>query len=185
MARYKSAATVKRYAYGLICLALNITGVIPSQILRKFIYRYVFRVKSGPGCVFYGHIEFRSPWKIEIGANSVIGRGCLLDGRKGLRIGANVNISSGAWIWTLQHDIGAADFTAVGAPVEVHDRAWICARAMILPGAVIGEGAVVGAGAVVNRTVKPFSIVAGVPAREVGQRSRQLTYKLGLPVPFL
>jgi maltose O-acetyltransferase len=66
----------------------------------------------------------------------------------------------------------------------VGDRAWIGYRAIVLPGVSIGEGAVVGAGAVVSRDVPPFTIVAGNPARPIGERSRVLTYQLEYR-PFL
>lgn len=41
-------------------------------------------------------------------------------------------------------------------------------HATILSGVTIGEGALVGAGALVNKDVPPFAIVAGVPARRIG-----------------
>ncbi len=43
--------------------------------------------------------DMHAPRRISIGAHSVIGRRCLLDGRGGLTIGRNVNISS----YTLHH----------------------------------------------------------------------------------
>lgn len=42
----------------------------------------------------------------------------------------------------------------------------------------IGEGAVVAAGAVVTKDVEPFMVVAGVPAKPIGTRSKNLTYRL-------
>jgi lipopolysaccharide O-acetyltransferase len=53
------------------------------------------------------------------------------------------------------------------APVRIEDDVWIGESAAILPGVTIGRGAVIGALAVVNRSVPPFSIAVGAPARVV------------------
>lgn len=50
-----------------------------------------------------------------------------------------------------------------------HD-VWIGHRATILSGVVVGHGAVIGAHAVVTKSVRPFAIVAGNPARELRRR---------------
>jgi acetyltransferase-like isoleucine patch superfamily enzyme/dTDP-4-dehydrorhamnose 3,5-epimerase-like enzyme len=50
----------------------------------------------------------------------------------------------------------------------VKARATIGANATILPGLIIGENAMVGAGAVVTRSVPPFAIVVGNPAKIIG-----------------
>ena len=42
----------------------------------------------------------------------------------------------------------------------------------------IGDGAVIGAGSVVTRSIEPYTIVAGSPARVIGQRSPTLSYQL-------
>ena len=60
----------------------------------------------------------------------------------------------------------------------IGDRVWIAYRATILPEVEIGEGAVIAAGAIVTTNVEPFTIVAGVPARKIGERSRELRYRL-------
>ncbi|EPX85746.1 acyltransferase [Salipiger mucosus] len=55
-------------------------------------------------------------------------------------------------------------------PVHVGRGASIGTNATVLPGLRIGTGALVGAGAVVTRDVPDHAIVAGVPARIVGDR---------------
>lgn len=142
-------------------------------------------MKLEKGATIYSGCQIRSPQNIKLGKRSIVGEGALLDGRRGLTIGDDVNISSGAWLWTLHHDYNSPNFEAVGAPIEIGNRAWICSRATILPGVKIGEGAVVAAGAVVVRDVAPYKVVGGVPAREIAQRSAELNYELSTRVPFL
>jgi UDP-2-acetamido-3-amino-2,3-dideoxy-glucuronate N-acetyltransferase len=60
----------------------------------------------------------------------------------------------------------AADWQVIRTRVK--SRASIGSNATILPGLTVGEGALVGAGAVVTRDVPDHAVVAGVPARVVG-----------------
>jgi UDP-2-acetamido-3-amino-2,3-dideoxy-glucuronate N-acetyltransferase len=53
-------------------------------------------------------------------------------------------------------------------PTQIHDKASIGGGAVILPGVTIGMGAMVGAGAVVTKSVPPYAIVTGSPARITG-----------------
>ena len=59
-----------------------------------------------------------------------------------------------------------ADWAVVSTLVK--RRASIGSNATIMAGVTIGEAALIGAGAVVTKDVADFSIVAGVPARVVG-----------------
>jgi len=159
-------------------------GLIPSQTLRYAIYR-LFGLQLGRGSVIFGGCEIREPGKIIIGSGSSVGHRCILDGRYGLVIGNNVNLSTAAWIWTMEHDPNASDFCARGAPVVVEDFAWIGGRTIIMPGITVHRGAVVASGAVVTRDVSEFTIVAGVPARVIGERNRNLDYKCGPGWPII
>ncbi len=51
--------------------------------------------------------------------------------------------------------------------VTICADAWIGTGAVILPDVTIGEGAVVGANSVVTRSVEPYTVVGGVPARKI------------------
>lgn len=53
---------------------------------------------------------------------------------------------------------------------RIGNDVWIGASVIVLEGVVIGDGAVIGAGAVVTKSVDPYSIVGGVPARKIGMR---------------
>jgi acetyltransferase-like isoleucine patch superfamily enzyme len=170
---------------GVTQVGARAVGWIPSHHLRLLAYRRLFRMSIGPGTTVYRAPEIRKPSRIEIGRNTVIGNGAVLDGRGGLRIGDNVNFSSGVWVWTMQHDKDSADFAAEAAPVVIGDRAWLSCRTTVLPGVTIGTGAVVCAGAVVTSDVAPYTVVGGVPAKPIGDRSRDLTYTLTGRIPLL
>ncbi len=84
----------------------------------------------------------------------------------------------GVWIWTMEHDPQDPLYRVKGGPVIIEDYVWISCRVVILPGVTIGEGAVVAAGAVVTKDVAPYTIVGGVPAKEIGTRTKDLRYRL-------
>jgi len=122
-------------------------------------------------------VTFRNPRNIQIGDHNVINAGVMLDGRNGkLVIGNQVDIATGTYIWTLEHDPNSDDFADRAGDVIIEDHVWIGSRATILLGVRIGRGAVVAAGAVVTKDVSPMSIVAGVPATVIGTRTSALTY---------
>ena len=140
--------------------------------LRKFCHYVIGRhVSIAPTTFFTGN-------KLEIGDCTVVNRQCYLDAREGLYIGSNVSISNQVYIQTATHDLQDPNFRYVPGPVVIQDYAWIGARAIVVPGVTIGEGAVVGAGAVVTHDVAPHTIVVGVPAQVIGERPRDLRYKL-------
>ena len=154
------------------------TGWIPSHRLRVALYRHLWRVHIGASTSVHRNCRFYRPSGVQLGSHTVVNRDVLLDGRMGLVIGDNVSVSEGVAILTLEHDPNSPDFANRGAPVSIADRAFIGARAIILPGVTVGEGAVVAAGAVVTRDVPPYSIVGGVPAKPIGEHNRELSYTL-------
>ncbi|MFA7429334.1 MAG: DapH/DapD/GlmU-related protein, partial [Rhodospirillaceae bacterium] len=121
---------------------------------------------------------------LSVGDDVYIGKFCTIevDGR----IGNQVLIANGVGL-VGRHD---HDFTTVGVPVRsapwvgdaafkathgpeilvVEDDVWLGYGCIVLSGVTVGRGAIVSAGAVVTHDVAPYAIVAGVPARAVGER---------------
>ncbi len=54
--------------------------------------------------------------------------------------------------------------------IVIGNDVWIGYEAVILSGVTIGDGAIIGARAVVTKDVAPYSIVGGVPAKEIRKR---------------
>ena len=150
---------------------------IPSNHLRKWLYCGL-GAECGKRSVFHFRTEIRDPFLLKVGEGTVIGDNALLDAHNGLTMGKNVNLSSNVVIYTGQHDHRDPYFRSKGGKrsVEIGDRAWLGSNVMVLPGVVIGEGAVCCAGAVITRDVEPYTVVAGIPAKPVGERPRDLRY---------
>lgn len=172
------AGSLLAYAYNALL------GHVPAHWARRG-YLRAYLGSLGAGSAVQLGCRFLNGRKVFLGERNVINFGCLFDGRKfAIRTGHDVSIGPEAVILTLGHDPQSPEFADQGGEVTIGDHAWIACRALVLPGVTIGAGAVVAAGAVVTRDVEPYAIVAGVPARKVGERNRDLRYRLNYQ-PFL
>jgi acetyltransferase-like isoleucine patch superfamily enzyme len=119
---------------------------------------------------------------IEVGDNVDLGlRPMIIASLGTVRIGNNVMFGPEVVIRGGNHRIdvvGEPMITVTKDPgdlrfdrgVTIEDDVWIGTRAIILHGVTVGRGAVVAAGAVVTRSVPPYAVVAGVPARLIRLR---------------
>ena len=128
-----------------------------------------------------------APGSIRIGRAVHIGAHAIVSGIGGVRIGDDCTLSAGVKIYSFSHhyrsDAAPADrATSFGSrvaperqfliegPVVLEDNVGIALHAIVLPGVVVGRDSFVKAGSVVSRSVEPNSLVAGNPARRVGDR---------------
>lgn len=137
----------------------------------------------GIGSIVKCRIDFDSPYGVvTVGDRAFIGASTLICHTR-ISIGNDVIISWGVTI--VDHDShssvwekrsrdvedwwrGQKQWDGITIePVAICDKAWIGFGAAILKGVTVGEGAVIGAHSVVTRSVEPYTVVAGNPAKIV------------------
>lgn len=152
---------------------------VPLVGLRMALYAlFGVRFADRRRATFMLRAQIAAPRGLSVGRGVIVGPDCLLDARGGIELGDNVNISGRTILQTAKHVVDAPDFVDALGPIRVGNRVWIGSAATILGGVTIGEGAVVAAGSVVTHDVAPFTVVGGVPARPIRERSRDLRYEL-------
>jgi acetyltransferase-like isoleucine patch superfamily enzyme len=169
---------------GMVAL-LSIRPELLSALLRRISFRVVLGreariqawralgVQIGENVFIGARFEVTQPANLTIGDNTKLPGKIWIDSAHPVVIGHDVAVNDDLTIFTAEHDVNAADFAVTGAPTSIGDYAWLPTKIIVLPGADVGEGAVVGAGSVVTRPVEPYTIVAGNPARKIGDRVRQ------------
>ena len=156
--------------------ALSRTFGDDVMVGRGLVFRHPETFEIGSG-VFLGEqtmIQGRADGTCRIGDHVWIGPQAYFDARD-LIIEDSVGWGPGAKVLGSTHsgvprEVPIMETDLEIRPVRIGAGADIGVNAIILPGVTIGRGAIVGAGAVVIEDVKPFSIVAGVPARFIRER---------------
>jgi putative colanic acid biosynthesis acetyltransferase WcaF len=167
-ARYSGSETLARVLW---TLARPLFSISPRPCFRwrRWLLR-LFGAKVGRGVNVYASAHVYFPWNLEIGDLSSIGEGVLVYNLGKVVIGSRATVSLRAHLCAGTHDHSRADMPLLRPPIHVGDDVWICADAFVGPGTTIGAGSVVGARAVVVKSVDPWVIVAGNPARQIGRR---------------
>ena len=138
---------------------------------RRFLLR-AFGARIGRGAVVHASARIWAPWNLEMGICSCLGERVDCYSVAPVRIGAYATVSQYSILCTASHDPDSADMTLTSSPILIGDHAWVAASAFVGPGVAIGEGAVLGARSSAFRSVPPWMIVVGSPARSIRPRSR-------------
>ena len=136
-----------------------------SIILRTTIGRHSY---VGSNCVF---------------TNTEIGRFCSISSNVQIVTGkhpSSVFVSTHPAFYSSTHSAGKTfanqtifeefSFTKDGKSVEIGNDVWIGRNVLIMEGVTIGNGAIIATGSVVTKDIEPYSIVGGIPAKNIRKR---------------
>lgn len=175
------------------CLIITIINDFKSLLrvpyfLRYFIYRFKYpHLSLSPATFIKGVMLLEENitigkstqliGDIKIGRNSSINENCKIFGD--VEIGDNclfsnnIFISSGGHIYNKVPSLAIKEqdtLDTVNKKVIIEDDCWIGINVVIMAGITIGKGSIIGANSVVVKSVNPYSVIGGVPAKLIKKR---------------
>lgn len=167
--RLGRANQVRRLLWGVVWALLGRTSPPPLFAWRRLLAR-AFGAKLHPSSRIYPSVRIWAPWNLEMDAEATLADRVDCYSVDRITLGVQVTVSQDAMLCTASHDISDPNRALVTRPIELRSGSWVFARAFIGPGVVLGEGAVAAAGAVVVKSVEPWKVVGGNPARVLKDR---------------
>ncbi|GME34946.1 hypothetical protein GTA08_BOTSDO00635 [Neofusicoccum parvum] len=117
-----------------------------------------------------GPIHFDYGTNVRLGKNVYLNFNCVILDTCLVTIGSRTLVGPNVSIYSGTHPLdplvrNGTRGPELGGEVHVGEDCWLGGNVIILPGVTIGRGSTVGAGSVVTKSVPPFHVVAGNPAR--------------------
>ena len=136
----------------------------PVNTWRLFWLR-AFGAKINGNPFVHGRARIQIPWHVTLADGACVGDRANLYSLDHITLGANCVVAQEAYLCTGSHDFSHDALPLQTAPIVVGEKAFIGARAFVMPGVLIGKRSVVGACSVVTRNVEDGKRVKGNPAR--------------------
>ena len=110
------------------------------------------------------------PWNLTMQHRACLGERANAYSLGKIEIQEGATVAQEAYLCTGTHDFNDPSLQLIAKPITIGKNSFIGARAMILPGVSIGNQAIVGAMSVVSKDVPDHQVVAGNPAKKIGER---------------
>jgi putative colanic acid biosynthesis acetyltransferase WcaF len=141
----------------------------PFFAWRRLLLR-LFGAEMGPGAHVYPSARIWAPWNLRMMEGSCLASWVDCYNVDEVFLGPGAIVSQHSKLLTASHDYLDPSFQLVTAPIRLGANAWVTADVLVCPGVEFGEGAVALAGSVVTKSVAPWQVVAGNPARIIRSR---------------
>lgn len=152
----------------------DLPGVL-GYLLRFIVYKILLKELSS-FCIIQPHVYIIDCSGVSIGKNFTINSNCYINGYGKVNIGDNVLIGPNVVIASGQHQYNNSKIPVtfqkiLPKKIVIESDCWIGANVVIMPGVRISKGTCIGAGSIVTKSTKPYTIVAGVPAKIIKLRN--------------
>lgn len=183
---------LKRYGFlGLIKLGVSLFYTklffnrarlirLPFDIRNRKYIELGSNFTTGTGCRIEAYPEEEAK-VVFIGKNVQINDYVHISAMKNVRVGDNVLIASKVFISDLNHgsygnnglhdspEIPPNERKLYAKSIVIEDNVWLGEFVSVLPGVTIGKGTIVGANSVVSKSLPPYVIAVGAPAKPIKQ----------------
>jgi putative colanic acid biosynthesis acetyltransferase WcaF len=160
-----------RVAWAVVHALLFRPSPRPLHAWRAFLLR-CFGAQIARNCHIYPGARIWAPWNLACAEQATIADEAVIYNAAKVTLGSHAIVSQQAYVCTATHDIDDPTFPMTVRPIVIGAYAWVCARACVLPGVTIGDGAVAGLGSVATRSLDPWQVYAGNPAKRIRARRR-------------
>jgi len=161
-----------RGAWNITWLLLAAWTPPPLHGWRRFLLR-LFGAKIAPTARVYGSARIWYPPNLIMGQHTVIGWGTLCYSQEMVELEDYANVAQRSHLCTGTHDIDDPNFQLIAKPILIKRHAWVAADAFVGPGVTLHEGAVLGGRGVTFKSLEPWTVYGGNPAREIRKRKPQ------------
>ena len=115
--------------------------------------------------------KIQIPWNLTMEHRSCLGEFANAYSLGKIEIMEGATVAQEAYLCSGTHDFQDPALQLITKPITIGKNSFIGARAMILPGVSIGNQSIVGAMSVVSKNLPDHQIIAGNPAKIIGERT--------------
>lgn len=167
---YSLGNRIRRQLWSLAWIFLYRPSPRVAHAWRAWLLR-IFGATLGPRCRFYPASRIWAPWNLICEDAVIVADGVEIYNPAPLTLASHAVLSQGAFLCGATHDYNDPTFPVIPFPMRIGRYAWVAARAIVSPGANLGDGAILGLASVATKSLEPWSVYAGVPARKIKDRT--------------